>query len=96
MESAIDNRQARRHRILKDGKIVFNRHASIIDCSIRDRGTTGARLQVGTQAEIPDEFELLFVSKNEIVPARVMWRRGELLGIAYTGELKRAPPRKYR
>ena len=52
-------RSVPRHRALKGGRIVFNRGASSIDCTIRDLSADGAKLVVESVVGIPNEFELL-------------------------------------
>ncbi len=90
-----NSRVARRQRVLKDGKIVFNSNSSIIDCTIRDMSETGARIICDHPEGVPDECRLVTLRDNMIRDVRVMWRRGDKLGIRFTGEARRAPPRKW-
>jgi hypothetical protein len=90
-----DKRAARRSRVLKDGKIVSNSLGSVVDCSVRDLSATGARIRCHDQKAVPDEFQLLVQSDNWIRPAKVVWRHNDLTGVQFTGEAKRAPPRKW-
>ena len=93
--TTVDKRAARRSRVLKDGKIVSMNYGSVVDCCVRDISATGARIRCGNQNVVPDEFQLLIQSDNWIRPARVVWHRGDQLGLQFTGEAKRAPPRKW-
>ena len=90
-----DKRIAPRHKVLKDGKIVSMNFCSVVDCCIRDLSGTGARLRCKDQAAVPNEFRLLMPADQTIRDARVVWRRGDLIGVHFTGEAKRAPPRKW-
>ena len=90
-----NKRSAPRSRVLKDGKIVLFGDRSVIDCTVRDWSATGARLRCHHQAAVPAEFRLLMRSDNSIRGARVAWRRDDDIGIMFTSEPARAPPRKW-
>lgn len=81
-------------RALKDGKAVLS-NWSTIDCTIRDLASGGARLQFGGVTELPDEFRLLYVSSNKLVPARIVWHRGQTVGVSFSGPAVDAPPRRW-
>jgi hypothetical protein len=66
-----------------------------IDCLIRDLSEGGARLVFSDTVSLPEEFRLLTVSTNMIVPARLLWQRGLSAGVAFTGPEKPAPARKF-
>jgi PilZ domain len=88
-------RNARRNKVLKSGKILVPGNLAVFDCTIRDMSDTGARLVVGDQAAVPSEFRLVVPMDNVMREAVVKWRRGEVIGVAFSGEAKRAPPRKW-
>ena len=90
-----NQRITQRQRVLKDGKIVFNANSSVVDCTIRDMSETGARIICHHQAAIPADCRLVSLSDNLIGDVKVMWRRGDQLGIRFTGPATRAPPRKW-
>ncbi len=92
---AEEKRNLRRPRVLKDGKIVSMNLGSVVDCSVRDVSATGARIRCKNQSAIPDEFELLVQSDDWIRPVKVAWRRNDEAGLHFTGEARRAPPRKW-
>jgi len=89
-----NKRIAVRSRVLKGAKIVSMNNWSVVDCTIRDMSATGARIICGDQAAVPNEFRFLIPSENTICTARVVWRREDMLGIAFTSEKTRAPARK--
>jgi hypothetical protein len=89
-----EHRIAGRHRVLKQGKILIH-NLSVVDCIVRDMSETGARLACADPKAIPAEFRLVTPVDNMMREARVKWRRGEVLGIAFVGEPRRAPPRKW-
>ena len=90
-----NHRSAKRQRVLKDGKIVFNSNSSVINCTIRDISETGARIICDNPGGVPDECRLVTLSDNVIRDAKVMWRRGDKVGLRFTGDARRAPPRKW-
>ena len=79
--SLADKRRQRRQRVLKAGTIAFG--GSHIDCAVRNMSTTGAALEVESQAGIPASFELLIAADRFIKRCHVVWRRGRRLGIAF-------------
>ncbi len=87
-------RKAVRSRVLKGAKIISMDKWSVVDCTIRDLSTTGARIICGDQAAVPNEFRFMIPSENTICTAKVVWRREDLLGIVFTSEKTRAPARK--
>ena len=91
----INKRGASRARVLKNGKIVLLGDWSVVDCTVRDWSATGARLRCHHQAAVPAEFRLMLPSDNSIRNARVVWRRADDIGITFTSEAVRAPPRKW-
>ena len=90
-----NNRAARRQRVLKEGKIVFNHNSSVFDCTIRDLSESGAKILCEHSGAVPDECRLVTLKDNLIRDAKVMWRRGEQLGLLFTSEARAAPPRKW-
>ncbi|MGH6830218.1 MAG: PilZ domain-containing protein [Methylocella sp.] len=90
-----ENRVARRSRVLKDGKIVALNYCSVVNCRVRDISATGAKIQISSQTEVPDQFRLMMPGDNSIREAKVMWRRGDYLGAMFTSGARQAPPRKW-
>jgi len=89
-----NKRIAVRSRVLKGAKIVSMNKWSVVDCTIRDISATGARIICGDQAAVANEFRFLIPAENTICTAKVIWRREDMLGIAFTSEKTRAPARK--
>ena len=86
MSSEHEHRMQRRHRVLKDGKIVSSDMNSLIDVKIRDMSASGALVNLPTNVVMPDKFNFLVVSERLLYPAAVRWRKGEAMGIEFTGE----------
>jgi hypothetical protein len=80
-----DKRRTRRQRVLKDGRIITFDNQSIVNCVVRDLSATGARLKCGDQIAVPSEFRLQVGNERAMRPARAVWRRGNDIGIRFTG-----------
>jgi hypothetical protein len=86
-----EKRRTRRHRVLKDGRIITLDNYSVINCMVRDLSDTGARLKCGDQIAVPNEFRLQVGHEPTVRPARAIWRRGNEIGIIFIGEPMPAP-----
>ena len=80
-----NQRKAHRQRVLKGGKILFNRHSSTINCVVRDESDGGARLKVDTILGIPDTFDLQ-VMDRPARPCMVVWKSNRELGVVYVAQ----------
>lgn len=78
-----------RQKVLKDGKLISNDMATMVDVKIRDMSERGARVESPSLIQLPDRFGLLVVSNKMIYPAVARWQKGNLIGIEFTG--KRRP-----
>lgn len=81
-----DHRAAVRHHTLRTGIVEFdNGTGSIISvpCTIRDVSGTGARLQLNSSLWVAEQFTLIF-SNGLRKDCRVAWRKGRLIGSAFT------------
>lgn len=86
-------RSAHRQRTLKQAKILLTDWTTI-DCTVRDISEGGAHLVFGDAFALPEEFRLMLISSNTIVPVRLLWQRGLNVGVAFTGPQEAAPARK--
>ncbi len=81
-----EKRKASRRRVLKVGKIVFADGMRVIDCTIRDLSTEGARLLVGNSVGVPDCFLLFEKSTGMLYQSTVVWRQNDSVGVNFEGE----------
>lgn len=88
-------RNAPRLRVLKQGKMLFPNSMSVMDCTIRDLSATGAKLLCSETASIPDEFRLVTLADSLVREVKVAWRKVDQIGVTFTSEPRRAPPRKF-
>jgi len=88
-----ERRKSTRQKSFLRGCIYFNNRRSATDCLIRDISSTGARLIFSDTVSIPDLVELYIPQKEQTLRARVQWRHGDEVGIAFgalaTGRSKR-------
>jgi hypothetical protein len=89
-----DQRDKRRQRIYKEGLITTLDNKSVVNCAVRDLTATGARLKCGDQASVPAQFRLRVGREATMRAARVVWRRGDEIGILFTGEPEPVPRTK--
>ena len=75
--------------------MLFPNSLSAIDCAIRDLSQTGAKLTCADPAAVPDEFRLVVLADMQMRDVKVAWRKPDLIGVHFTSEPRRAPPRKW-
>jgi hypothetical protein len=78
-----NNRNARRQKSFMQGRVFFDNRRSSADCLVRDVSEVGARLRFSGTLNLPDVFELFIPHKGETRLAKVQWRRGEEIGVAF-------------
>jgi len=89
------HRSAHRQRTLKAAKVILT-DWTMIDCTIRDISKDGARLVFGDAFALPQEFRVLIVMTNTIVPVRLLWQRGLTAGVTFTGPEEPAHGRHHK
>ena len=78
-----ERRKLPRARTLKSGKIVFNLHSCVVDCTVRNLNDKGASLETASPFGLPDRFNLRLASDGTRKACRVVWRRGQRLGVVF-------------
>lgn len=78
-----ERRTAQRTRSYLGGRIAFNGRSSSMDCLVRNLSSTGAKLAVSGAVSLPDAFDLAIGCKGRHTRARVVWRLGEEMGVAF-------------
>ncbi len=79
-----ERRGGTRKRTLRAAKIVYGDFRYTLDCVIRDRSETGARIRCANSGDAPAAFYLF--ETPMLLRADIAWRRGDELGIRFTGE----------
>ena len=81
-----ERRTAQRNRSYLGGRIAFNGRTSSMDCLVRNVSPTGAKLAFSAAVSLPDAFDLAIDCKGLTTRARVVWRLGEEMGVAFAEE----------
>lgn len=76
-------RKARRKRAYLGAKAIFNNHASIMDCLVRDLSDQGARLAFAASVLLPGQIELEIVNHGPPRRATIVWRNETQAGIRF-------------
>jgi hypothetical protein len=78
-----ENRRSERLKSLLRARIIFNGGNSTIDCVIKNISAHGMRLEVADGLSIPGEFDLEVPHKGRTYRARLVWRGGGTIGVAF-------------
>jgi PilZ domain-containing protein len=76
-----DARQAERRPVL-DTALIRSGEISVC-CAVRNLSTAGATLDVGPQADIPDQFTLIVIPTKKIHSCTLVWRKGRRIGVVF-------------
>jgi hypothetical protein len=79
----IERRKSPRKRCLLGARVVFNARGSTLSCMLRNYSEDGALLKFGEPPYVPEQIEIVLDNRSTLMPAQVLWRRGELLGVAF-------------
>jgi hypothetical protein len=79
-----ERRKSPRNRTLKAGSIMFHRNNGGVDCWVRDLSPAGARLEVASQIDVPDNFVLWIEFDDLALPCHVIWRTVTRLGVKFS------------
>jgi hypothetical protein len=72
-----------RQRVFKAGKIIVKQGASVFDCVVRNLSDTGASVDLGSTAGVPDTFVLICDSGRISRPCQVVWRTDRRIGLRF-------------
>ncbi len=85
-----ERRQAIRQKSFLRGCVYFNKRRGALDCLIRDYSDRGARIIFSETVNVPDMVDLYIPQKEQTVRARVQWRSGDEIGLAFPDALRAA------
>jgi hypothetical protein len=91
--SAKNQRKTARHRVLKEGKVVFGLAQSVVDCTIDNMSDGGAHIRVTSSHGVPEDFYLVEANRGVIHKAEVAWRTTTGMGLKLLGPLEDAQAR---
>jgi hypothetical protein len=78
-----ERRHSTRQKSFLRGCVYFNKRRGAVDCLIRDISDEGARIIFSDTVNVPDVVELYIPQKEQTVRARVQWRHGDEIGLAF-------------
>lgn len=78
-------RKKRRRQFHYTAKIIIEKDAPPIACSISDISETGARLMLERESELPEKFVLLLTANGDAHrQCRVIWHNGVNVGVEFS------------
>jgi hypothetical protein len=83
-----ERRSTKRWHAALKARILFNNRSSVLDCTVRDLSSTGARIYFADVSAVPPEFELEIPNRGMRAQSRLMWSRGANHGIMFLDEVK--------
>jgi hypothetical protein len=85
-----ERRQSLRHKSFLRGCVYFNKRRNAFDCLIRDISDEGARIIFSDTVSVPDVVDLYIPQKEQTLRARVQWRHGDEIGLAFPDAMRAA------
>jgi antitoxin (DNA-binding transcriptional repressor) of toxin-antitoxin stability system len=79
----VERRKQQRLRSLLGGRVSFNQKNSTLDCIVRNLSEDGALLVVSDAVALPNAFDLDIARHQRSYVARIRWRDGERVGVAF-------------
>jgi hypothetical protein len=77
-----DSRNVFRYKTYRPAKILLA-DGSVIDATVRDLSTKGARLEVANPKQVPADFFLMVQGSSERFGCHVVWQNGTNFGVQY-------------
>lgn len=78
-----ERRASRRHKSFLRGVVYFDKRRSKTACLVRDLSEDGARIVLSESITIPDVIELQIPQREQMVAARMQWRRADEVGLSF-------------
>ena len=79
----VERRRSVRQKSFLRGRVYFNKGRESADCLVRDLTNQGARIIFSDSINIPALIDLHIPQKEYTVRARVIWRQGVEIGLAF-------------
>jgi len=83
MSVGIERRKSPRKNVLLTGKVIHGEGAYVLDCTIRDVSTTGARITLAKVGQIPQRVFLLDLANRVVYETEVMSERAGGVGLKF-------------
>ncbi len=85
-----ERRRGQRQKSFLRGSVYFDKRARSLDCLIRDFSEHGARIIFSQNVSVPEAVELHIPQKQKTLRARVQWRHGDEIGLAFPDAVRAA------
>lgn len=85
-----ERRRSVRQKSFLRGCVYFNKRRNALNCLIRDISSEGARIIFSETVSVPDIVDLYIPQKEQTVRARVQWRHGDEIGLAFPDAVRAA------
>jgi hypothetical protein len=79
-----ERRNIRRQKSFLRGFVYFDKRRGVMTCLVRDLSADGARVIFSGAVTMPDVVNLHIPQREQTVRARVQWRHGDEIGLAFT------------
>ncbi len=79
----IERRSVGRTTISKRALLYFDARTGVFTCTVHDTTNCGAGIQLQDLNVLPLEFEMTYDNFRNIRKCRVIWRDGDLVGVAF-------------
>ena len=89
-----NQRRSQRRRVLKEGKLIFGKAHSVVDCTIDNVSDGGAHVRITSSHGVPQDFYLVEANRGIIHKAEVAWRTTTGIGLKILGPLEDAAARE--
>ena len=89
-----NKRGSQRRRVLKEGKLIFGKAHSVVDCIIDNVSEGGAHVRITSSHGVPQDFYLVEANRGIIHKAEVAWRTTTGIGLKILGPLEDAAARE--
>ena len=89
-----NQRRSQRRRVLKEGKLIFGKAHSVVDCVIDNMSEGGAHVRINSSHGVPQDFYLVEANRGIIHKAEVAWRTTTGIGLKILGPLEDAAARE--
>ena len=86
-------RRHQRTRTFKPASIVFNKGNTVLDCTLCNFSESGAQLRLRNPVHTSKHFELQLTNERRKINCDVVWRDGDLVGVAFSSRWTAIKPR---
>lgn len=74
-----------RQPCLRIGKVIVEDNRATYACVLCDLSEDGARIKIRADIDLPEHIRVYDLKQVSMTPARIVWRKDDLMGVAWTG-----------